>query len=99
MADETGSNKGSIAVDVMGSDLGPGEIIAGIGLALKSLQYLPEKFVLVGDETEIKKHLAAEGLTGNPKIRIHHASEVIQMDEKPLKSLKAKKDSSMVRAI
>lgn len=99
MADETGSNKGSIAVDVMGSDLGPGEIIAGIGLALKSLKHLPEQFVLVGDELEIRKHLEIEGLIGNPKIRVHHASQVIQMNEKPLKSLKAKKDSSMVRAI
>lgn len=99
MAEETGAAKASIAVDVMGSDLGPGEIIAGIGLALKHLKHLPEQFVLVGDQAVIKPILEEQGLSGNPKIRIHHASEVIQMDEKPLKSLKAKKDSSMVRAI
>ena len=41
MAEETGEHKASIAVDVMGSDLGPGEIIAGVNLALKSLKHLP----------------------------------------------------------
>jgi glycerol-3-phosphate acyltransferase PlsX len=83
----------------MGSDLGPGEVIAGIGLALKSLIHLPKQFVLVGDEAAIKPALETEGLSNHPRIRIHHTSQVIQMDEKPLKSLKSKKDSSMVRAI
>lgn len=99
MAEETGEAHASIAVDVMGSDMGPGEIIAGIGLALKNLSHLPSKFVLVGDEAEMIPHIKAEGLSGHPKIQTYHASEVIQMNEKPLKSLKAKKDSSMVRAI
>jgi phosphate acyltransferase len=99
MAKETGAGSASIAIDVMGSDLGPGEIIAGIGLALKSLKHLPKHFVLVGDESIIQQHLTSEGLSNHKRIRIHHASEVIEMDEKPLKSLKAKKDSSMVRAI
>jgi glycerol-3-phosphate acyltransferase PlsX len=99
MAEETGAANASIAVDVMGSDLGPGEVIAGIGLALKSLEHLPKQFVLVGDEAAIKPALETEGLSNHPRIRIHHASQVIQMDEKPLKSLKSKKDSSMVRAI
>lgn len=99
MAEQTGAAHASIAVDVMGSDKGPGEIIAGVGLALKSLNHLPGQFILVGDERTIQSSLKAEGLADHPKIRIYHASEVIQMDEKPLKSLKAKKDSSMVRAI
>jgi glycerol-3-phosphate acyltransferase PlsX len=99
MAIETGAAKASIAVDVMGSDLGPGEIIAGIGLALKSLNHLPKQFVLVGDETIIGPLIQAEGLSDHPRIRTHHASEVIRMDEKPLKSIKSKKDSSIVRAI
>lgn len=99
MAEETGSPKASIAVDVMGADLGPGEVIAGVGLALNSLKHLPEQFILVGDESEINEHLQSQGLCKKTLIRVFHASQVIQMDEKPLKSLKAKKDSSMVRAI
>ena len=99
MADETRASKASIAVDVMGSDMGPGEVIAGVALAIKSLKHLPKEFILVGDEAEIKSALQEEAIDNHPHIRIFHASEVIQMDEKPLKSLKAKKDSSMVRAI
>ena len=34
MAEETGSPKASIAVDVMGADLGPGEIITGLAWLL-----------------------------------------------------------------
>ena len=60
MAGNTGAANASIAVDVMGSDLGPGEIIAGIGLALKSLKHLPKHFVLVGDEAVIKSELEAQ---------------------------------------
>ena len=99
MADEKGASKASIAVDVMGSDLCPGEVIAGVALAIKSLKHLPKEFILVGDEPTIKEALVEEAIDNHPHIRIFHASEVIQMDEKPLKSLKSKKDSSMVRAI
>ena len=99
MAELKGAANASIAVDAMGSDLGPGEVIAGVGLALKNLKHPPERFILVGDEAILKKHLEEEGLAGSPRIQTYHASEVIQMNEKPLKSIKAKKDSSMVRAI
>lgn len=99
MAEDTGASKASIAVDVMGSDMGPGEVIAGVGLAIRSLKHLPKEFILVGDEPTIKSALQEKAIDNHPHIRIFHASEVIQMDEKPLKSIKAKKDSSMVRAI
>ena len=99
MAQTTGSADASIAVDVMGSDLGPSEVIAGIGLALKNLESKTIRYILVGDEAEIKPILVEQGLDTNDRIRTYHASQVIQMDEKPLRSLKTKKDSSMVRAI
>tara|TARA_Y100000588_G_scaffold211377_1_gene225512 strand:+ start:3039 stop:4109 length:1071 start_codon:yes stop_codon:yes gene_type:complete len=99
MAKPTGPANASIAVDAMGSDLGPGEVIAGVALVLENLKDPPERFIIVGDEAVLKNHLEEEGLANHPQIQIYHASEVIQMDEKPLKSLKAKKDSSMVRAI
>ena len=99
MVEETGVARASIAVDVMGSDMGPPEIIAGVGLALKNPNHPAHNYILVGDEAVLKPILKDQGLTSNPQIRTHHASEVILMDEKPLKSLKAKKDSSMTRAI
>jgi phosphate acyltransferase len=99
MADQPSVSKASVAVDVMGSDMGPGEVISGVALAIKSLRHLPKDFILVGDEARIKAALKEEAIDNHPHIRTFHASEVIQMDEKPLKSLKSKKDSSMVRAI
>lgn len=99
MADQTGVSPSSIAVDVMGSDLGPSEVIAGLKLALKKLPHRPENFILVGQEAVIKPLLRQEKIADHPKIRILHASEVVSMEDKPLKSLKTKKDSSMVRAI
>jgi len=43
--------------------------------------------------------VARAGLQGHPKLTIVHASEVITMEDKPLKALKSKKDSSMIRAL
>jgi glycerol-3-phosphate acyltransferase PlsX len=43
--------------------------------------------------------LVHAGLTRQPKVAVHHASEVITMEDKPLAALKRKKDSSMVQAI
>jgi len=99
MAAFAGTGKSSIAVDVMGSDKGPAEILAGVQLALDKLPHLPDEFVLVGDEAVIKPVLESYGIADNPHLRILHASEVISMDDKPLRALKTKKDSSMAKAI
>ncbi len=88
----------AIAIDVMGSDLGPAEVIAGVGLALQRYGGLCP-LILVGDEAQIIPLLKQHNLISHPKISILHASEVIGMDEKPLTSIKQKKDSSMLRAI
>ena len=39
----------SIAVDAMGSDMGPTEVVAGVAIALKN-GWVHEKLVLVGQE-------------------------------------------------
>ena len=89
---------GRIAVDAMGSDLGPEEVIAAVKLAL---QHSPElnPITLVGDEGILNPLLARAGLRGNPRLAVLHAPDVITMEDKPLVALKRKKDSSMVRAI
>ena len=73
-----------IAVDAMGGDKAPGEIVAG---ARRALDELGIDVVLVGPDG-----LDACGL---PVIR---ASEVIGMDEDPAAGVRRKKDSSLVRA-
>jgi len=92
------SSVARIAVDAMGGDLGPAEIVAGVKLAFHAKPEL-SPLTLVGDESVLKALLAEAGLTGHPRISVLHASEVITMEDKPLQALKRKKDSSMVRAI
>ena len=87
-----------IAVDAMGGDLGPSEIVAAVKLALHQSATL-SPITLVGDEAVLGPLLREAGLGRSHRVSILHASEVITMDDKPLLALKRKKDSSMVRAI
>lgn len=89
---------GIIAVDAMGSDLGPPEVVAAVRIALESEAALA-RIIAVGDKAVLGPLLEAAGLARNPRISVFHASEVIQMEDKPMLALKHKKDASMVRAI
>lgn len=89
----------TIAVDTMGSDLGPSEFIRGLLYATEKLE-LDCEFTLVGKGRLLERLLKVRKLTIDPgKIHIHHASEVVSMDDKPIQALKKKKDSSMAQAI
>jgi len=84
-----------IAVDVMGTDFGPGEIILG---ALQAVDEYGCEVVLVGDSMQIDKILAQNNAQNNPKVLVQHASEVIEMSDHPGISVKTKKDASIVVA-
>jgi glycerol-3-phosphate acyltransferase PlsX len=86
-----------IAVDVMGADLGPDEIIRGVINALEEREDC--RAILVGDRDVIQGSLADRKNFDHSRIAIVHASEVIAMDEKPLQAFRTKKDASVVRAI
>ncbi len=88
----------SIAVDVMGSDLGPAEIIAGIKLALREDKSAYE-IIVVGKESLITPMMARANIIRDSRIKVYNASEVIGMEEKPIQAIKSKRDSSMMRAI
>jgi phosphate acyltransferase len=90
--------RGRIAVDAMGGDLGPAEVVAAVRLATKQYHAL-NPVTLVGDEAVLKPLLKQAGLQNSDRVSVVHASEVITMDDKPLMALKRKKDSSMLRAI
>ncbi len=94
----TSGDAGRIAVDAMGGDLGPAEIVEAVRLAVTRTDGL-NPITLVGDEAILLPLLAKAGLNDRHRVSVHHASEVITMDDKPLAGLKKKKDSSMVRAI
>jgi glycerol-3-phosphate acyltransferase PlsX len=86
-----------IALDAMGGDHGPSVTVGAAKLALDEIAGL--ELVLVGDEKQLAAELENNGLTGHSRVRIHHASEVVAMDELPVVALKKKKDSSMRVAI
>ncbi len=87
-----------IAIDTMGGDLGPCEAVEAVKLVLNSGE-ATVPILLVGQQEVLTPLVTQAGLLGHPKISIVHASEVITMEDKPLKALKTKKDSSMLRAI
>ena len=80
----------SIALDAMGGDHAPKEIIAG---AIEAAPLVSTKIFLVGQPEVIKKHLPADY---PPNIEIVPASQSVDMDEKPLDAYRKKKDSSLI---
>ncbi len=81
-----------IALDAMGGDYAPGEVVAG---AVQAAREYGVEIVLVGREDVVK----AELLKHNPaglKLTIKNATEVVEMDEKPAHTVKTKKDSSVM---
>jgi len=84
-----------VAVDAMGGDNAPREIVRGACLAAK-LSHDAE-IVLVGDKNCIEQHMTDVGPHG--KLEILHSTEVIGMDDSPVRALKDKPDSSIKRAM
>lgn len=83
-----------IAIDAMGGDYAPAEIVRG---ALDGLVYLEEgdELLLLGREEAIKPHLASDAKL-NRKVTIKHCPDVIEMDDSPVEALRQKKNSSIV---
>ncbi|WP_102262162.1 phosphate acyltransferase PlsX [Mesobacillus jeotgali] len=80
-----------LAVDAMGGDNAPKEIVLG---AMKAVEkYNDIHIVLIGDESKIKEHL-----TNEERIEIHHTEEVILGTDEPVRAVRRKKTASMVLA-
>lgn len=86
-----------IAVDAMGGDFAPGEIVEGTLRAARTFDDVT-RLVLVGDRTVLENELARHGDTPDC-IDIFHASEVVGMHESPATAIRRKKDSSIGRAV
>ena len=87
----------TVAIDAMGGDHGPHVTVQAALEALKQDEQL--NIVLVGLSDAIHSELAARKVSVGPRLRVHHAAEVVTMDESPQSALKNKKDSSMRVAI
>ncbi len=87
----------TVAVDAMGGDHGPHVTVPA---ALGYLKRDPEaNIVLVGLQDVLEAELKAHGASVGPRLRIHHASEVVTMDDPISLAMRNKKDSSMRVAI
>jgi len=81
----------------MGGDHGPSVTVpAALGFQSRH----PEvQVVLVGLRDALEQQLAAHGAAASARLRVHHASEVVGMDEPVAQAMRFKKDSSMRVAV
>jgi glycerol-3-phosphate acyltransferase PlsX len=85
-----------VAVDAMGGDNAPGEIVKG---AVEAANERPEiKIFLVGKEEKVKAELAKYTYKSE-QIEVVNAEEVIETAEPPVMAIRKKKDSSIVVAM
>ena len=82
----------TIALDAMGSDTAPGPEIAG---AVAAVREYGVKILLVGREPELRAALAKYPERERAGIEIVPASEVITMDDKAVRAVRTKRDSSV----
>lgn len=85
-----------VALDAMGGDHAPVEIVKGAVNAVSSRKDI--KVFLVGQEDVIKEELGKYSYPEN-QIEVVHAPEVIEMAEPPVNAIRRKKQSSMVVAM
>jgi glycerol-3-phosphate acyltransferase PlsX len=82
-----------IAVDAMGGDKAPGEIVAG---ALAAVEQAGVEVLLVGIEDAVRAELP--GGVPPAGVELLGCSQVIEMKDEPGVSVRTKKDASVVRA-
>jgi glycerol-3-phosphate acyltransferase PlsX len=87
----------NIAVDAMGGDHAPQNIVAGAVEALRQGGPIARLY-LVGKQDRVNAELQRHGAVDS-RIEVVHATEVVEMDDPPVQAVRRKKDSSMSRAI
>ena len=85
-----------IALDAMGGDHAPGPIVTG---AVEAVADRPDlTVVLVGDQEKIEIELAQHANADRERLPIVHASQVIEMHDKPIEALRKKRDNSISKS-
>ncbi|SFB19853.1 phosphate:acyl-[acyl carrier protein] acyltransferase [Lentibacillus halodurans] len=79
-----------IAIDAMGGDHAPEAIVKGAEQAVPEIDNL--NIALVGDESKIKPYL-----NDHDQIDIIHTDDIITADDEPVRAVRSKKNSSLVR--
>ena len=86
-----------IALDAMGGDFGPPNVVAGAALALREYSHI-RKLFLVGDTAQIEAELRKLGCNDS-RIEIVHSTQVVEMSDRAWSAVRRKKDSSVSRAV
>ena len=87
-----------ILLDAMGGDNAPDATIKG---AVKAINQIQAEVLLIGNKdiinSKIKEFYGKEDISDiSPRLKIHHTTETIEMEDTPTVAIKHKKDSSMV---
>ncbi|MBB2478705.1 phosphate acyltransferase PlsX [Bacillus sp. APMAM] len=78
-----------IAIDAMGGDHAPKEIVLGVNKAIQ--EFKDVEILLYGVESQINQYLQAD-----PRVQVIHTDEVITGSDEPVKAVRRKKNASMV---
>ncbi|BCB03319.1 phosphate acyltransferase PlsX [Bacillus sp. KH172YL63] len=78
-----------LAVDAMGGDHAPKEMVLGVKRALS--EFPDVEVLLYGDENKIKQYIS-----DHDRLTIIHTDEVIEATDEPVRAVKRKKNASMV---
>src|SRR5471032_1704192 len=86
-----------IALDAMGGDFAPKNTVEGAVLALREFPQITKLF-LVGEKPRVEAELSRLAFE-DPRVEIVHASQVVEMSDGAVESVRRKKDSSVSRAV
>jgi glycerol-3-phosphate acyltransferase PlsX len=86
-----------IALDAMGGDFGPPNLVGGAVLALREYPQI-DKLFLVGDTAQIEAELK-KNKCNDRRVEIVHSTQVVAMTDGAVESVRRKKDSSVSRAV
>ena len=84
-----------IILDGMGGDNAPEAIVEGAVLASREIEH---QILIIGQEEKIRAELDNHRYDAD-KISVINATEIISNDEAPVRAVRSKKDSSIVRGI
>ncbi|MHC3759247.1 phosphate acyltransferase PlsX [Staphylococcus succinus] len=76
-----------IAIDMMGGDEAPGIVLEAVKKAVNDFKDL--EIILFGNQTQCNLN--------HDRVEVRHCTEEITMEDEPVRAIKRKKDSSMVR--
>ena len=90
-----------IAVDIMGGDKAPHEIVLGCVEAAQHIEELPgvEQIIMVGRKDACDSELKKLGVTLGPRLGFVEAASTVDMADKPVDAVRHKKDNSITKCM